>query len=148
MRAVEQPPHSGRSQLAELLVSAATELAASIPSTPTLTLPGAPVRSGRLSLGRLRRFVPTGTATVVVGFGTAAWVGDPAESSPDLGRLSYRGEVTVDPRGRVVLDRRARAWLGVEDPSRFDAVALAAGEGGVLVVPVEGFARRFEAVAR
>ncbi len=40
-----------------------------------------------------------------------------------------------------------RAWLAVADPMRFEAFLMPCPSGGVLVVPVEGFARRVEAVA-
>jgi hypothetical protein len=141
------PPSAAR--LAELLVSAATELSDTTAAPSAVALSGAPVRSGRLNLGRLRSRLPiTGPVAVVVGFATACWLGAPSESPPELGRLVYRTDARVDGRGRVVLVRRARAWLGVGDPASFEAVTMAASDGGVLVVPVEDFARRFEAVAR
>ena len=40
-----------------------------------------------------------------------------------LGRLTYRSRTGIDRRGRVMLDYRARTWLAVEDPNRFEAVA-------------------------
>jgi hypothetical protein len=109
---------------------------------------GSPVVSGRVHLGRLRSRLPVdGPVAVLVGFGSLVWLGDPGEvTPPDLGRMAYRSEVTVDRRGRVVLDRRARAWLAVEDPTSFEALVMSAPAGGVLVVPVEDFGRRIEAV--
>jgi hypothetical protein len=46
-----------------------------------------------------------------------------------------------------VLDLRVRAWLGVEQPMAFEVVAVPAPEGGLLVVPVEDFARRWEVIS-
>jgi hypothetical protein len=125
-------------------MSAAAELA---PASTTLTPPGVPVRSGRVHLGRLRPHLPAGEPiTVVVGFATVCWLGGPSVSPPALGRMVYRTETTPDRRGRVVLDRRARAWLAVETPGEFEAVVMAAPTSGVLVVPTEDYARRAEAV--
>ena len=59
----------------------------------------------------------------------------------------WRTTAPFDARGRVVLDRRARAYLAVADPAAFDAVVLAPSGGGLLLVPVEGFDRRVEALA-
>jgi hypothetical protein len=84
----------------------------------------------------------------VAGFGTVCWLGESDRSVPDLGRLAYRGVTRVDRRGRVVLDRRVRAWLGVPTPEVFEALTVPAAAGGVWVVPVDDFARRFEAVTR
>ena len=46
-----------------------------------------------------------------------------------------------------MLDRRVRSWLGVEDPMHFDVVTAPSGDGGVLIVPVEDFARRWKAIS-
>jgi hypothetical protein len=125
-------------------MSAAAELA---PASATLTPPGVPVRSGRVHLGRLRSHLPAGdSVTVIVGFGTVCWLGGPDVVSPDLGRMVYRAGARPDRRGRVVLDRRARAWLAVETPGEFEAVVIAAPTGGVVVVPIEDYARRVGAV--
>jgi hypothetical protein len=132
--------------LAEALVSAATELATTS-DKPPFQPTGTPVRSGRLNLGRLRHRLPTtGPVMVVVGFAVAGWLGSPDERPPGLGPLAYRGEVSIDRRGRVVLDRRARAWLGVTDPTAFEAVVMPVATGGVLVMPIEGFTRRLAEV--
>jgi hypothetical protein len=40
--------------------------------------------------------------------------------------MVYRAETTPDRRSRVVLDRRARAWLAVATPTEFEAVVMAA----------------------
>jgi hypothetical protein len=108
-----------------------------------------PVRNGRLHLARLREWLPAGDQVVVVtGFASACWLGGPGVQPPGLGDHLYRSVTSVDRRGRVVLDRRSRAWLAVTDPARFEAVALPVmwDCGGVLVVPVEDYGRRFEAV--
>jgi hypothetical protein len=128
-------------------VSAAEELAAGTRSRPDLVPAGVPVRRGRLNLARLRRLLPAGQwLDVAVGFGTVCWVGSPGHPHPDLGRLAYRGETRVDDRGRLSLDHRVRTWLAVTDPHEFDAVVVWLPEGGLVVVPVEDFARRWEAL--
>ena len=110
---------------------------------------GIPVRSGRLYLGRLRELLPAhDPVEVVAGFETACWLGSVVGRVPDLGRLAYRGRTMVDRRGRVTLDRRVRVWLGTEDATSFEVVAVSAPEGGILVVPVEDFARRWEVISR
>jgi hypothetical protein len=85
---------------------------------------------------------------VAVGFGAVCWLGAPSDPVPVLGPMTYRTEARVDGRGRVVLDRRVRAWLAVEDPGGFEALVMPAPGGGVLVVPVEGFARRLGEVTQ
>lgn len=156
MRALEHPStvtpaHQRPERLAELgeaLMSAATELAATAEVTPPQPA-GVPVHSGRLHVGRVRRWLPSeGPVEVAAGFATACWLGAPGEPCPDLGRLVHRSETAVDRRGRVVIGRQARAWLEVRDPAGFEVVVMAVATGGVLVVPVEGFARRFEAVTQ
>ena len=57
-----------------------------------------------------------------------------------------RGETTIDGRGRAVLDRRTRAWLAVKDPTRFEVMLMPVGSGGVLVIPIEDFTRRWAEV--
>lgn len=110
---------------------------------------GVPVRSGRMHLGRLRSLVTADADLVVAaGFGTACWVGESGAGMPNLGRLGYRTTTIVDERGRIVLDRRVRTWLAVEDERAFDAVTIPAPDGGILVVPVEDFARRWEVISR
>ncbi len=112
---------------------------------------GAPVRQGRLHLARDRHWLPLdGSLAVVVGFGTACWLGSPEVQPPDLGRHVYRSTAMLDQRGRMVLDRRSRAWLAVADPGAFRAAILPLGWEclGLLVVPVEDYARRIEAVTR
>jgi hypothetical protein len=89
-----------------------------------------------------------GLVAVVAGFGTVCWLGGSDGSVPDLGCLAYRGVTRVDRRGRVVLDRRVGAWLGVPAPEVFEALIVPAAGGGVWVVPVDDFARRFGAVTR
>lgn len=125
----------------------AVETTGTPPVVGGLLPPGSPVESGRVHLGRLRSQLPTGRVTVLVGFASLAWLGDPEVTTPpDLGRMVYRSDVSVDRRGRVVLDRRARAWLAVADPASFDALVMTSPAGGVLVVPVEDFALRVEGV--
>jgi hypothetical protein len=134
-------------RLAELLMSAAAELAEA--PRPDLTPTGIPVRDGRLTLGRLRELLARDeTLEVVAGFATACWIGPPGAGAPDVGRLTYRSRTGIDQRGRVMLDYRVRARLSVADPNRFEVVAFPAQAGGILVVPVEDFARRFEVVTR
>ena len=141
------PVAAGR--LAELLVSAAERLAAPTPPSVVLAPMGVPVRSGRLHLGRLRSLVAADVPlTVAAGFGTACWVGETGAVTPNLGRLGYRTTTVVDGRSRIVLDRRVRTWLAVEDERAFDAVTIPAPDGGILVVPVEDFARRWEVISR
>lgn len=128
-------------------MSAAAELGDAVTPSQVLMPPGSPVRSGRLHVGRLRSRLPVdGPVRVLVGFGSMCWLGGPDDAPPGLGRMVFRAEAPIDRRGRVVLDRRARAWLAVADPAAFDAVVMPAPAGGVLVVPVEGFTGRAEAV--
>ena len=128
--------------------------AASMNETPAagrtaLAPAGTPIANGRLAVGRLRHWLPPdGRLVVLVGFATACWLGPPDAKPPNLGRHVYRSTTSVDGRGRVLIDRRSRAWLATADPASFQAVALPlAGEGGgLLVVPVEDYARRIGAV--
>ena len=110
-----------RQALAELLMSAATELTAAAPAADVLAPLGIPVIRGRLNLGLRRPLVTAGAGegrlAVVAGLRTACWLGPLTATPPDLGRIAHRGVAEVDPRGRVVLDRRARAWLDVADPA-------------------------------
>lgn len=129
-------------------MSAATLLTESDPARRALSPRGIPVRRGRLHLGRLRHLLASAESVAVTAeFATAAWLGPRDCSAPDLGRLAYRTETNVDGRGRVVLDLCVRAWLGVEHPISFDVVAVPAPEGGLLVVPVENFVRRWEVIS-
>ena len=84
---------------------------------------------------------------VAVGVASAVWLGPPGAASPNLGRLGYRSESRIDERGRIVLDVRVRSWLGVADAAAFEVVAVSADPVGVLVVPVEDFARRWQALS-
>lgn len=129
-------------------MAAAAELA-STPGAPSLAPIGLRVERGRLTLGRLRSRAEAargGPVALVAGFGTACWLGPDAALAPGLGRLAHRATVVVDERGRVVLDRRARAYLAVGDPVDFEVVPVSA-PSGLLLVPVEGFDRRVEGVA-
>jgi hypothetical protein len=145
MSALDQVPPT---RLAELLVSAAMRLNEPSPGLVHLAPMGMPVRRGRLHLGRLRALLETsGPLVVAAGFATACWIGSTETSGPNLGRLGYRGETSVDSRGRLLLDLRVRAWLGVEDPMCFDVIAVTAVTGGLLIVPVEEFARRWEVIS-
>jgi hypothetical protein len=149
MRALDQvelPPRVAA--FTEAVMTAAAALAApTAPDALALAPAGVPVRSGRLSLGRVRQWLPVdGVVSVLAGFGTACWLGSPDERAPDLGRLVCRPAARADRQSRVVLDRRVRAWLGVADPTVFTAVLMPLATGGVLVVPVEGFAQRVEVV--
>jgi hypothetical protein len=133
--------------LAELLMSAAAELTEA-PRTELVPM-GLPLRDGRLSVGRLRELLPRDeTLELVAGFGLGCWIGALGVRAPDLGRLTYRGRTAVDRRGRVPLDYRARTWLAVTDPNRFEVVAFPAEAGGILIMPVEDFARRWEVISR
>jgi hypothetical protein len=105
--------HTSPERLAELLVTAASQLTSTTSTRSALTPMGIPIRRGRLHLGRLRDLLEAGQpVAVTAGFGTAVWLGCPA-AAPDLGRLAYRTDTRVDGRGRVVLDLRVRAWLAV-----------------------------------
>ena len=135
-------------RLAELLVSAAGHLSGECSSAAQLTPLGVPVRRGRLHLGRLhRRLARHEPVTAVAGFATAVWLG-PARAAPSWSGLAFRAETWVDGRGRVLLDRRLRSWLAVEDPMDFDVVVVPdVGDAGLWVVPVEEFARRWKALS-
>jgi hypothetical protein len=147
MSARDQVPSPATgARLAGLLVSAAAELT-DVPRSGLA--PGIPVRDGRFSLGRLREVVSSREALdVVAGFSTACWIGPPEIRVPDLGRLTYRSRTGVDRRGRMMLDYRVRVWLSVEDANAFEVVAFPAEAGGILVMPVEDFARRWEVISR
>jgi hypothetical protein len=141
--------HTSPERLAELLVTAASQLASTTSTRSALTPMGIPIRRGRLHLGRLRDLLELGQpVAVTAGFGTAVWLGRPVAAPSDLGRLAYRTETRVDGRGRVVLDLRVRAWLAVQDPMFFDVVAVPAERDGLLIVPIEDFARRWEVITR
>lgn len=130
-------------------MTAASKLIETGPTPAALAPMGIPIRRGRLHLGRLRMLLdPAQPVAVAAGFATACWLGPVDAVAPDLGRLAYRSETTVDGRGRVVLDLRVRAWLGLADPMCFEVVAVPAGHGGLLVVPIEDFARRWEVLNR
>jgi hypothetical protein len=136
-------------RLAELLVSAAAHLVTPGSPRAALTPAGIPIGRGRVHLGRLRSLLDGADAlAVVTGFGTAAWLGPRTVAAPNLGRLVYRATTRLDGRGRVVLDARVRNWLAVADPLAFEAVIVPAPSGGVLVVPVDEFARRWEVITR
>ena len=129
-------------------MTAAERLAGPGAAAGSLVPIGVPVRRGRLYLGRLRSmFDISEPLTVAVGFATACWIGARGVAMPDLGRLGYRSTTDVDSRGRVVLDHRVRAWLGVADPLCFDVVIAPAADGGLLIVPVDEFARRWQAIS-
>lgn len=134
--------------LVRLLVSLAAEVADASAPRRIPALLGVPVRSGRLHLGRLRPLVQSGPGDPVafkVGFGLACWLGPDPGAAPGLGRLWSRGTVDVDPRGRLRLDRRVRAYLAVADPASFEVVPVSV-DGGVLLVPAEDFPTRWEGV--
>lgn len=134
-------------RLLEAAMSAAVELAEA-PDRSGLIPSGSPVCRGRLHLGRVRSRLPVdGPLVVVAGFGTVAWLGAPTDPVPHVGPMAYRAETGIDRRGRVLLDRRARAWLAVEDPASFEVLVMPARSAGVLVVPVEDFARRLGEVS-
>ena len=143
------PPVSSPTRLAELLMSAAATLSdGQAPDAFVLAPPGVPVRDGRLHLGRIRSWLPIdGEVAVVTGFGTATWLGRVEDQPPGLGRHVYRLTAGIDRRGRLVLDRRSRAWLAVEDAASFEAVTMPlTNPRGVLLVPVEGYAHRLRGV--
>jgi hypothetical protein len=136
-------------ELAQLLMNAAANLSALDGARRPLVPAGIPIRRGRLHLGRLRSFLEgTDTVAVSVGFASAAWVGPRTAPAPNLGRLGYRSETHVDERGRLVLDLRVRNWLGVANPLAFEVVVVPATPAGLLVIPVEDFAHRWEALNR
>ena len=133
--------------LLELLVSAAASLGEPSPGGPVLVPAGVPISDGRFSVGRLSRWLPDGELSVVTGFATACWLGSPTDPPPPLGRHVYRSFSTVSARSRLRIDHRSRAWLAVTDASFFDAVPIPWTDPlGLLLVPVEDYARRIEAV--
>jgi hypothetical protein len=136
-------------RLAELLMSAASQLTASGGARPAFMPSGIPIREGRLHLGRLRTWLDGhDRVAVVAGFASAVWIGPPTTAPPHLGRLAYRTETTVDRRGRLLLDFRVRSWLGVADTLAFEVVIVPAEGCGLLIVPVEDFSQRWEVIAR
>jgi hypothetical protein len=136
-------------ELAQLVMNAATHLSSLDGVTPAADPVGIPIRRRRLHLGRLRWFLDgVDTVAVAVGFASAAWVGPRTEPAPNLGRLGYRSETRIDERGRLVLDLRVRNWLGVANPLAFEVVVVPASPAGLLVIPVEDFAHRWEALHR
>ena len=136
-------------ELAQLLMNAATHLSSLDGAGRQLVPAGIPIRRGRLHLGRLRSCLDgTDTVAVAVGYASAAWVGPRTELAPNLGRLGYRSETRVDERGRLVLDLRVRNWLGVANPLAFEVVVVPASPAGLLVIPVEDFAHRWEVLTR
>jgi hypothetical protein len=148
MRAAAKTDRERRAELQELLVTAAAALDKAAPSPALLEPIGFPVRDGRMALGRQRVALGSGAAklNVVAGFNTAVWLGCPDMDAPALGRLVWRGTATIDGRGRVVLDRRARAYLAVADLASFEVVVLRPANGGLLLVPLDGFEARLEAI--
>lgn len=101
------------------------------PASGGLVPVGVPVVSGRVHLGRLRSHLPADRPiAVVVGFGSLVWLGALDEAAPDLGRMVYRSVVRADHRGRVVLNRQARAWLALPDPASFEALVMPATRVG------------------
>jgi hypothetical protein len=139
----------GTAELAQLLMNAATHLSSLDGARPPLVPVGIPIRRGRLHLGRLRPFLDgADTVAVAVGFASAAWVGPRTEPAPNLGRLGYRSDTRIDERGRLVLDLRVRNWLGVANPLAFEVVVVPASPAGLLVIPVEDFAHRWEVLNR
>lgn len=84
-------------RLAELLVSAAARITE--PTRPADLAPArVPVRDGRLHLARDRHWLPIdGKLAVVVGFGTACWLGSPDVRPPNLGRHVYRSASEPSP---------------------------------------------------
>jgi hypothetical protein len=141
-------PPQRMAKIAEALMGAAAELTAGVEAAVPPQPDGVPVRSGRLSVGRVRRWLPPGDQPIMVvaGFATACWLGSNTEQCLDLGRLTYRDQTQLDPRGRVVLPRQVRAWLAVTNPAAFNVVTMSVATGGLLVIPVEDFARRYTAV--
>ena len=140
--------HRPTVRLAAPLVSDAAQITQAGATRSNLTPMGVPIRRGRLHLARLRRlFDPAEPVAVAAGFATAAWLGPPTATMPELGRLTYRTETRIDGRGRVVLDLRVRAWLAVSDPMCFDAVVVPADAGGLMIVPTEDFGRRWEVIS-
>lgn len=121
--------------------------AASPPPGPVLAPAGVPVHDGRFSVGRLSRWLPTGEIAVVTGFAVATWLGSPTDPHPLLGHQIYRSFTTVGARNRLRLDFRSRAWLAVNDTAHFEAVVIPLPDPrGLLLVPVDDYARRIEAV--
>jgi hypothetical protein len=144
------PESLSAERLAELLVSAASQLTAPGGSARGAFTPkGIPIRDGRLHLGRMRTNLDGhARVAVVAGFANAVWLGRPATAAPNLGRLAYRTETSVDGRGRLLLDFRVRSWLAVADTSAFEVVIVTADTDGLLVVPVEDFSHRWEVISQ
>ena len=150
MSALEHVPQQ---RLAELLMSAVTRLAEPDSTTYSLVPIGVPVRRGRLHLGRLQlMFNTTEPLNVAVGFATAGWIGARGVALPDprSARLSQcnrrRLTGTCGPRSSGPCLARC-GWLGVADPMCFDVVLAPAPNGGLLIVPVDEFARRWQAIS-
>ncbi len=134
--------------MARLLMTVASELSAAPERAPVPV--GIPIVEGRFSLGRLRRLVqpdPSAPVAVVTAFGIGAWLGRDVQRAPQFGRLSHRTEADVDRRGRMRLPRLTRAYLDVADPAAFEVVPVQV-DGGVMLLPLEGFDRRCEGLER
>jgi hypothetical protein len=108
------------------------------PDGVAVILAAVPVVKGRLSLGR-RVGKPSVPMAALAGLRSVCWLGPDPESAPGLGRLVHQTTVAVDERGRVVLNRRLRGFLGLVDPDDFEAVVVVLPSGGVLVVPADDF---------
>jgi hypothetical protein len=132
-----------RQRLAELLVSAAVELAEAPTTPPPWRLIGVSVTQGRIHLAPYRRWLPASSdLAVAVSFEGVCWLGD-ASDEPPMGRHVHRTRTQFDPRSRVMLDRSVRLWLAVSDVSRFDVIPVPA-ERGLFLVPVDDFDRRWK----
>src|SRR3954467_9901313 len=110
-------------ELVQLLMNAAAQLSSLDGPRRSLIPAGIPIRRGRLHLGRLRSLLDGhDRPAVVAGFAAAAWIGPPATTPPQLGRLAYRTDPSIDPRGRLLVDFRVRRWLAVSDTLAFEVV--------------------------
>ena len=104
-----------RAALAELLVTAAAELAAPLPPLPVPD--GRPVTLLRVALGRYRDLVaPHGVCAVTVGSAVAAWLGPPDASPPRLPGLVHRDDATPCRVPRTT-DDAARRYADWQTPA-------------------------------
>src|SRR5207302_4476630 len=98
-----------------------TSVDTGLPTIPLAT----PVVRGRLTLPAVSEAPTPARVAVVVGLRSACFVGTNAHRAPGLGSLVHRTAAALDRRRRLVLERRVRGFLGVEDPSCFDVVVVA-----------------------
>lgn len=143
---MESPDSSAGRLLASLLRQIADELEV-VRAIPPIRPVGIPIRRGRFNLGELREFVEAQVPLVAVAWsGAGCWIGHP-DNVPQVGRLRYQTPIAVDSRGRMVLNRSLRAWLGVSTPNDFEAFTFEWPPSGIVAIPVERFSSRWKVMA-